>query len=192
MLNVKCYQGMPTVDLILLIILFGFVLYGFWFGLIHTLGGLVGVVVASIFATRLYEPLGEWALLIFGGPSNIIRVIIFIIVFFLITRLVGFVFYIAERIFKFISIVPFLKSINRLLGAILGFAEGVFLVGGILFVMAITPLPRLEQALQYSNVARYLVNTYRVMTPLLPRELREFDPSDYFRIPNPREVLPVP
>lgn len=177
---------MPTVDLILLIILFGFVLYGFWFGLIHTLGGLVGVVVASILATRLYEPLGEWVNLIFGGSQNIVRVITFVIVFFLITRLVGFAFYIAERIFKFISIIPFLKSINRLLGAILGFAEGVFLVGGILFVIAVVPLgPRVEQALQYSNVARYLVGTYRVMTPLLPRELREFDISNYFRIPSP-------
>lgn len=184
---------MPTVDLILLIILFGFVLYGFWFGLIHALGGLVGVVVASILATRFYEPLSEWALLVFGGSTNLVRMVTFIITFFLITRLVGFAFFIAERIFKFISIIPFLKSINRLLGAILGLAEGIFLVGGILFVMAVVPFgPRVEQALQYSNVARYLVNTYRVMTPLLPRELREFDFSNYFRIPDPREVLPLP
>lgn len=184
---------MPTVDLILLIILFGFVLYGFWFGLIHTLGGLVGVVIASILATRLYEPLGEWAHLIFGGPLNIVEVITFIIVFFLITRVVGFAFYIAERIFKFISIIPFLKSINRLLGAILGFAEGVFLVGGVILVMAVVPLgSRVERALSASSVARYLVGTYRVMTPLLPRELREFDLSNYFRIPEPEEVLPTP
>lgn len=177
---------MPTVDLILLIILFGFVLYGFWFGLIHTLGGLVGVVVASIIATRLYEPIGEWVHLIFGGPVNIVEVVTFIILFFLITRIVGFLFYVVDRIFKFISIIPFLKSINRLLGAVLGFAEGVFLIGGVLLVMAVVPFgPRVEQALQYSSVAHYLVSTYRVMTPLLPRELREFDISNYFRIPAP-------
>lgn len=179
---------MPTVDLILLIILFGFVLYGFWFGLIHTLGGLVGVVVASILATRLYEPFGEWVHLIFGGPQNIVEIITFIILFFLITRLVGFAFYILDRIFKFISIIPFLKSINRLLGAVLGFAEGVFLIGGILLVMAVVPFgPRMESAISASRVARYLVGTYRIMTPLLPRELREFDISDYFHIPSPSQ-----
>jgi membrane protein required for colicin V production len=184
---------MPLVDILLLIILGGFVLYGFWFGLIHTLGGLVGVIVASLVSTRLYVPLSEWAQLVFGGNDNIVRVITFIVLFILITRLVGFLFYILERIFRVIAVLPFLKSINRLGGAVLGLIEGVFLVGGILLFIAIFPVgTRVDQAIQQSDVARYLVNTYRVIVPLLPSQIREFDISDYFTIPDPRDILPVP
>lgn len=184
---------MPTVDLILLIILGGFILYGFWFGLIHTLGGLVGVIIASIVSTRLYAPVADWAQAIFGGSENIVKVIVFIILFILITRIVGFLFFIVDRIFNFISVLPFLKTINRLAGSVLGFIEGVFLVGGILFVIAVFPVgERVESAIQHSNVARYLVNTYRVIVPLLPAQLREFNPSDYFEIPAVPELPELP
>lgn len=184
---------MPTFDLILLIILGGFVLYGFWFGLIHTLGGLVGVIVASIVSTRLYVPIADWAHAIFGGNENVVKIVIFIILFILITRIVGFLFFIVDRIFRFISVIPFLKSINRLAGMVLGFIEGVFLVGGILFVVAVFPVgPRVESMIQHSGVARYLVGTYRVIVPLLPAQLREFDFSAYFTIPEVPDLPSLP
>lgn len=185
--------NLPNADIILLIILGGFVLYGFWFGLIHALGGLVGVVVGSILATRLYAPVAGWAMSIFGGNQNVMRILAFSILFVLVTRLVGFLFYLAEKLFGFISVIPFMKTINRLAGAILGFIEGAFVVGGIIFVMAFLPIPgRTEASLRSSRVAAYLVRTYRVMQPFLPRALRDFDPSTYFRIPPapPPPALP--
>lgn len=182
---------MLNADIILLIILGGFVLYGFWFGLIHALGGLIGVVVASIVASRLYVPIGAWAIHVFGGNDNLMRILAFTFIFIIVTRLVGFVFWIGEKVFKFISVLPFLKTINRMAGALLGLLEGLFLVGGIIFVIALFPVPGTAQrALQNSNVARRLVNTYRVLTPLLPKALRDFDPKTYF--PNLPEIPPPP
>jgi len=175
---------LPNADVILLIILGGFVLYGLWFGLIHALGGLVGVIVGSIITTRFYIPIAGWAMSVFGGNPNFMRVLTFSILFVVVTRLVGLLFYIFEKIFGFISVIPFMKTINRLAGAILGFIEGVFVVGGIIFIMAFFPIPGPTQtALQTSRVASYLVRTYRVMQPFLPHILRDFDPSAYFHIP---------
>lgn len=173
---------MPTIDAVLLILLGGFVLYGFWFGLIHTLGGLVGVVVASIFAGRISEPFAVWIQPIAGGNPAVVRIIAFIAAFILITRLVGFMFWIIERIFKIIAVIPFLKTINRLLGAFLGFLEGVFFLGGILFVVAELPLANSwHEPIKKSETARYLVRTYSIMAPLLPASLRDFDPGTFFK-----------
>lgn len=175
---------MLTPDIILLILLGAFVLYGFWFGLIHAVGGLVGVVVGSLFAGRLYEPVSRWIAPIFGSDQNILRVISFIASFLIINRLVGFGFWIIEKMFGVVAIIPFLKSINRLAGAFFGFLEGIFVLGGILFILARFPIsyPYQDQVRE-SRIARYLVSTYSVMTPLLPRTLRDFDPSTYFQRP---------
>ncbi|MDP3985446.1 MAG: CvpA family protein [bacterium] len=177
---------MFTIDALLLILLGGFVLYGFWFGLIHTLGGLVGVVIASIFAGRLSEPFAVWIQPIVGGNPALVRLIVFVLAFIIITRLVGFIFWLLERAFKIISIIPFLKTINRLLGACLGFLEGVFLLGAILFVMAELPLAKTwHEPVRKSEVARYLVRTYSIMAPLLPASLRDFDPGTFFKKTQP-------
>ncbi|MBI4281179.1 CvpA family protein [Candidatus Uhrbacteria bacterium] len=173
---------MSFIDLLLYILLGGFALYGFWFGLIHTLGGLVGVVLSSVFASRLYEPLAAKLFPLVDGDPNAVRAITFIAVFIIITRLVGFVFWILERVFKIIAVIPFLKSINRLAGAVFGFLEGVFLLGGIIFVLARFPVVTSWQpSLHKSPVAHSLARTYSVLVPLLPRELREFEVEKYFR-----------
>lgn len=172
---------MPNADIILLILLGGFVLYGFWFGLIHAIGGLVGVVFGTLFAGRLYEPVSRWLTPIFGLDQNVLRILSFAISFIIINRLVGFVFWIIEKVFRVVAVIPFLKTINRLAGALFGLIEGIFLLGGIIFIMARFPVATSWQdQLKQSNVARYLVSTYSVMTPLLPRQLRDFDPSSYF------------
>lgn len=172
---------MPTLDLILYILLGGFILYGLWFGLIHALGGLIGVIFGTLFASRLYEPVTRWISPIFGGDPNLLRILSFSIAFIIINRVVGFGFWIIEKIFKVISVLPFLKSVNRLAGAAFGFLEGVFVLGGILFIIARFPLAvPWQKQVQESKVAQSLVRTYTVMTPLLPRALREFDPSTYF------------
>ncbi|MBI4133160.1 CvpA family protein [Candidatus Uhrbacteria bacterium] len=173
---------MPTVDVVLLLILMGFVLYGFWFGFIHALGGLVGVVLGTLFASRLYEPVAHWLAPLFDAHPNTVRILAFSIAFILINRVVGFGFWVLERIFRIIAIIPFLKTINRLAGALFGFLEGAFVLGGILFILARFPIDvPWERQLQESNLAHQLVRAYSVMTPLLPQALRDFDPSSFFK-----------
>ncbi|MFH1430624.1 MAG: CvpA family protein [Candidatus Uhrbacteria bacterium] len=167
---------MSFFDLTLVIILGGFVLYGLWFGLIHAFGALVGVIVGAFVAGRLFEPLAESFSWMFGGNVNLGRIVIFFVLFVLVNRLVGFGFYLIERAFKIVSIIPFLKSINRLAGAALGFIEGSLVLGGALMLMQKFPLSdALTLAASESAIAAYLLGIATVIIPLLPDLLRKIE-----------------
>lgn len=165
---------MTLLDVILLLVLFGFVFFGFWTGLIHALGGLVGVVAGAVVASRVFEPLAQKWDFFFGGNTNLARIVIFLIIFVVVNRLAGLGFWIIEKAFKIISFIPFLKTINRLGGAIFGAIEGVLVIGVTLYVAAKFPLgDNFVKALQSSDVAKKLIETSGVLTPLLPEILKK-------------------
>lgn len=166
--------GLTILDVVLILALFGFVFFGFWVGLIHALGGLIGSIVGAVVASRLFEPLAvQWAGL-FGGNENLARIVIFIILFVIVNRLIGLGFWIIEKMFNFFSVIPFLKTINRLGGAVFGFVEGVLVIGVTIYVASRFPLGGLfTTSLQGSDIAKKLVEISSFITPLLPVLLRQ-------------------
>ncbi|MEK7516515.1 MAG: CvpA family protein [Patescibacteria group bacterium] len=165
---------MTLFDIILIVILGGFVLFGFWFGLIHTLGALVGTVVGAWAAGHYYDALALWLSGIIGGNLNVLRVIVFVVLFTIVNRLVGLLFFILEKVFKVLTIIPFLKTINRLAGAVLGLAEGVLVLGLSIYIASRYPLGEwfTGMVLARSSVARYLSGLADVLAPLLPEAVR--------------------
>lgn len=164
---------MALFDLILLIILGGFVLFGFWFGFIHALGSLIGIVAGAFVAGHYYDSLAEWGQFIWGG-GDIGYVLAFVIILILVNRLVGLAFYAVDRMFELIALLPFLNSINRLTGALLGFLEGAFTIGIILFFLARYPVNEwLTLQLQSSSIAPWFVGMAAFLAPLLPELLRQ-------------------
>ena len=111
---------MSIFDMALLIIISGFALFGLWFGLVHTLGSLIGTVFGVYLASRYYEPVANWIISFSGWGQNYVKVIIFIVSFLLITRLVGFIFWIMEKFLTIFTRMPFVHGLDRLLGAIFG------------------------------------------------------------------------
>ena len=168
---------MGFIDLILIVIVGAFVVFGLFFGLIHTIGSLAGTIIGVVVASRLVDPATELVGVFFGGSdSGVAKVIVFIIIFVIVTRLVGLFFWFFEKIFDFVSIIPFTKSINRLLGGLLGFIEGVIVVGVILFyAMQVLPEDTLLMALESSAVAKYLVATVSALQILFPESLTVID-----------------
>ncbi|MFA5076561.1 MAG: CvpA family protein [Patescibacteria group bacterium] len=164
---------MGLFDLILLLLLFGFILFGIWFGFIHTLGSLIGIVLGAWVAGHYYDSVASWGIFIWG-PGDWGKVIAFLLILILINRLVGLIFYIIDRIFEFFSIIPFLKSINRLVGGALGFLEGAFTLGLVLFFLARFPINEwLTTGLETSRVAPWLIGMAKFLIPLLPELLRQ-------------------
>lgn len=164
---------MAIFDLVLLILLGGFVLFGLWFGFIHTLGSLLGIIAGAWVAGHYYTAVADWGAFMWGG-GDWGKVIAFILILILVNRLVGLLFYILDRAFEFITIIPFLSSINRLAGAVLGFLEGAFTLGLILFFLARYPINDwFTGALQSSTIAPWLVGMAQVLAPLLPELLRQ-------------------
>ena len=109
---------MPLIDIILLIIIAGFGMFGLWFGLIHTLGSLIGTIAGIYLATRFYEPMAGWLTNITGWGGNVPKVIMFIVAFIVINRLVGFAFWIVDKVLSLVTRLPFIAGINRFLGLI--------------------------------------------------------------------------
>lgn len=120
---------MSIFDTILLVFLAGFVFYGFFFGLVRTIGSIAGVVAGFVVASRYYLMAYAWAGNLFFGYEKAGKVVCFVLLFTLANRLVGFAFALLDSALGVISIIPFVKTINRLSGAALGFIEGVITLG---------------------------------------------------------------
>lgn len=164
---------MSLFDLILLAVLGAFVLYGLWSGLIRALGALVGIVAGVFIAGRLFGPLSVTFAWLFAGNENIAKVVIFFVLFVLTNRLVGFGFHLLDRTFRIIAIIPFLKTINRLAGAIFGFLEGAIVLGAALWLATRFPLGgAFDAALLTSTVVPWLLGIANIIVPLLPELVR--------------------
>jgi len=152
-------------DIILLVILSGFVFYGLFFGLIRTIGSLVGLVGGLWLTMIFYLTAFDWVKNLFFGHEFAGKIITFFILFTLINRLIGFIFVLLDRTFDLISIIPFLKTINRLAGAALGFIEGGLVLGlALLFISQTVFVGWLDA----SKVAPFLISFTQAIMPLLP------------------------
>lgn len=165
---------MSFFDLILIIIIGGFALFGFWFGLVHTLGSLLGTLLGLFLASRIYVPLADWLVRITGWNENFAKVIMFILAFLVINRLVGFGFFLVDRFTAIITRLPFLNSINRILGAAFGALEGIIVLGIFFYIFARYPFSeRLTEAVAHSKIASFTVKTASVIWPLVPDALQK-------------------
>ena len=164
---------MTILDLILLLVLLCFVLTGLRLGLIHTLGALLGIIVGTLVAGHYYDSAAGELSFIFGSHLNLARILCFAFIFIITNRLFGLLFILINKIFKIISIIPFLKTINRLAGAILGFIEGTFVLGLILYVAQKYPFwDFLNKMIASSKVSYFLLKVASILVPLLPSALR--------------------
>ncbi len=160
-------------DLSLLVIIGGFALAGFWFGFIHAAGSLIGTLVGAYVASRYYEFLAQWLIKITGWQGNMARVVMFIVAFLIISRLVGFLFWIIDRVLSIITRLPFISSLNRLLGLGLGFIEGIMTLG--LFIYFVERFPvstKLMTFIAESEITPRLRSVADVFIPLLPDALK--------------------
>jgi len=164
---------MSLFDVIILIIIAGFGMFGFWFGLIHTLGSLLGTILGAYVASRFYGPMADWLVSVTGWGENFSKVFMFIIAFVIINRLVGFGFWMVDKMASFLTSMPFLNSLNRFLGLVLGLFEGMLTLGLIFYFIERIPLSENFMGwMAESSVVPFLVGSAAVLIPLLPEALK--------------------
>jgi uncharacterized membrane protein required for colicin V production len=159
---------MPLFDLALIIIICGFAFFGLFFGLIHTLGSLLGTILGLWTASQYTDDILKWISLQNTGSAG--KVIAFILVFIISSRLVGLVFWLLEKLFGFLKFIPFAKSLNRLFGFIFGLTEGVIVMAVILyFVKLYIPSSLvINDWINQSQVAPYLFQVMDTIKFWLP------------------------
>ena len=165
----------PLIDVILVALLGFFIAYGLFYGLIRTFGIFAGVILGAIIASRTYLLVAGWIEPVFFGYNNLGKVLTFLILFTLINRLVGFLFYLLDKAFNIISIIPFLKTFNRLGGAVMGFVTGSLALGLMIYVTSRYSFLThwFGQLLTDSQIAPFMLKVNNLLLPLLPEFLKK-------------------
>lgn len=161
---------LTILDLILILALFIFIALGFSMGLIQAIGAIVGVILGAIIANAYFKDFGNFLTPIFLGNSAVALSISFILLFSIVNRLVGLIFYFVGKIFNIIAIIPFLKTFNRLFGAIFGGIEGILVLGLLIyFISGIQFWPWLNSSIANSILAPWFIYIAGILMPLVPQ-----------------------
>ena len=156
--------------LILIILLFSIVLgikRGFMLQLMNLASFIIGLIVAIIY----YKPLASKFVLWIPYPGftdnatmtlvldtldvdrTFYRVLAFALIFFAVKFAVQIVF----SMFDFLTYLPVLHSVNRLLGAVLCFIEFYLLTFIVLYLLALIPLESLQVRLSNSILMGFIL-----------------------------------
>ncbi|PJW15850.1 MULTISPECIES: CvpA family protein [unclassified Geobacillus] len=150
---------------------------GFILQFIHMAGFLIAFFVAYRYYERFVPTLRLWIPYpTFGDPETMkllfqsthlddayYRAISFALLFFA----VKIVLQIIGSMLDFVAQLPLLRSVNRLAGAALGFAEVYLLVFLLLYIGALVPIDSVQEQLQHSLMATVIVKHTPVLSDML-------------------------
>lgn len=156
-------------DLVMLLVIVGFGAFGFALGLIQVVGSLVGMVAGAWLANLWYPALGSAIARYLPWGKSVVDNVAFVTIFLLVNRLFGLVLFVANRVLNLLKFIPFMKSLNRIGGGVLGLLEGVLMLGIVLeFASKLSPLPWVGTLLEQSVVAPLILAIVHLLTPFLP------------------------
>lgn len=128
---------MSYLDVILFVVLAGFTLFGFWSGFLQSVGSIIGTAAGLVVANQYFAQVSLWVIERTNWGQNTARVATFILLYIVIARGIGLLFWMAEKILR---LVPLGKTTNRIGGAVLGLIEGVLAIGVFMYVIGKLPL----------------------------------------------------
>lgn len=165
---------MLTIDVILLIILTGFVFYGFFKGFIKIIGDFVGFIAGVYISTHYYLDfaylLHNWGV----NSENLAKIISFVVLFAVSSKLISIFLSLFKYFFKAISLLPFVKTINRVLGAAVAFSIGSLSLSLLIYFLSkyINESSRLAERLIESSFVPWFLKLSDILMPFLPEALK--------------------
>ncbi|MFP7199904.1 CvpA family protein [Lysinibacillus halotolerans] len=168
-------------DIILLIIFAASLLVGLKRGFIVQAIHLASFFVALIVAYIYYKPLAEKFVLWIPYPGvtdsssmvlvldslnvdeTFYRIIAFAVIFFA----VKIALQILGSVFDFITYLPILNSVNRILGAILCFIEFYFIMFILMYVLALIPMGPIQNMMDGSFIANLMLEHTPIFTDMV-------------------------
>lgn len=167
---------MLLIDIILLILLLGFFIRGWQAGLIRMLAGLIGILAGIILAGQFSPLVSAWLIQLpfFTEHENFAHLLSLLIIFFAVSGLVGIGAYMVDRVFHIFAFIPFLKTFNRLAGALLGLLAGAFVFGFLIAVLGKFPLAvYITYYLENSQIVPYLLAVHNLILPFWPQAVKQ-------------------
>ncbi len=166
-------MSLPLIDIVLLVIIALFAIKGFAAGFIKSILSIIGLLASIYIASRYYEPMAHWLVQVAGWGQNVSKVLMFVVAFILLNALVNVAFWILEKVFNIILFLPFMTTLNRLLGLLFGALEGALALGIIFYFVERFPLStRIMDVVATSHILSSLDGLTVLLLPLLPMALR--------------------
>jgi len=164
---------MATADLVIIGFLFLFALVGVLRGFVAMVGSLASLIFSIVAAAWFYEPASALVAPYVGGNGSLSKIIAFFGLITVVRLAFGLLFSLVNVTFKALSAIPFVKTANRLLGAILGLLEGVFLLGLFVYLALRYPVAQpLTDALKESVLVGPLLTVATLFAPLFPKAVQ--------------------
>jgi uncharacterized membrane protein required for colicin V production len=166
---------MLALDIFFLVNLGLALLNGLRRGLFKVVGSLFGLVIGAWLASHYYLIIFDWLVQRFNESWFINKIIIFVILFFLVSNLIAWLFTLLGHFLEAITIIPLLKGVNRLFGGILSLVESALSWSLIIFFLSryLPASTGLGQQLSNSIIAPYLMTIGKILWPLLPLVLKQ-------------------
>jgi membrane protein required for colicin V production len=165
---------MSGFDIVLVVFLAICALRGLTTGLIKVVGAFLGIIGGAFLASHLYLPFYPAIQKFFGGYDNIGKVVCFIVIFIISAWVIHVLFMLLDKTYNLLAIIPFMKSINRLAGGILGLLVGAIVLGLLIYVAAkYAPAgTMIGNWLLNSKIAPTLLIIAKILMPLLSMSLK--------------------
>ncbi len=160
-----------TLSLALVAAVILFAANGLFQGFVHMLGSMIGLAVGITAASRLDASWGGRLAEITGWNPGICRIVAFIFILLVFTRIFGFLLHFLEKAFGFLKL-PLVGLANRIAGGVLGFFEGVLAIGATFIIIRTMPIGAFAGSIDASEVAAAMMAAASVMLPLLPKSVR--------------------
>jgi membrane protein required for colicin V production len=149
---------MNLVDILIWLILTGFVVKGFTKGLVRQICSLAGFLVGGWAAIKYHLYLAEASRHIIQLPHYLATILSFILIFLVI----GLLFFFLGHILTIMFRIVLLGGVNRIGGVALGFLEGAFIVCLSLYMATSNPVPeKFRMYVQKSRTAVPFLETGR-------------------------------
>lgn len=139
---------------------------GVFRGLVKELSSIVGVMAGFYAAYRYYPQLAKYMARWVTHPA-FVNILSFLTLFFLVFLAVSF----AGVVIKYFMNIAFLGWIDRICGAIFGFAKGLLIVMVILLVLT-TFLPKNAAMIKKSWVAHHMMRYSAFLRPVTPKKMK--------------------
>ncbi len=165
---------MTIFDLSLILIIIGFVINGLFKGLIKMLGSIASFFVAVFVAGHFHIIFYNWFSQYISGNENFLKIVSFIFLFIVASKLTILLFHLIEKIFKLIAFIPGSKLINNLLGGLFGLILGVLVTSIAVFLLSryLDLDGSMSTLIENSIIAPSLLQVANIYTPLLPEAFK--------------------
>ncbi len=167
---------MLIIDIILLILLLGFFIRGWQAGLIRMLAGLIGIVAGIVVAGHFYPVVTDWfvRLPFLANKQNLTNILSMVVIFLAVNGIIGVGAYLIDKTFNIFAFIPFIKTINKIIGALLGLLGGAFIFGWLIIMLNKFPFAEfITNYLSNSQIVPYLTYISNLIMPLWPVAIQQ-------------------